>query len=214
MFGVVTFVQMIGNIFYSYKEIEPNGELFIAWVELTSPIFELFGTEPTDIIAHKRWLAILGGGLLPIISLTSLHFFVKYEEPEKPIVENDRDTEINLLMDLENVNEEKPKSKRGRKKKVIDENQFDDEFGWFDEQISDEISQDNINTPQSTETTENEVFMEKEEEPIVEEKEKPPVTETSTQKPQINVEVISPNMMIPRNEQQSRGRKLTYTKIQ
>jgi hypothetical protein len=63
-------------------------------------------------------LAILGGGLLPIISLTSLHFFVKYEEPEKPIVENDRDTEINLLMDLENVNEEKPKSKRGRKKKV------------------------------------------------------------------------------------------------
>jgi hypothetical protein len=56
--------------------------------------------------------------------------------------------------------------------------------------------------------------MEKEEEPIVEEKEKPPVTETSTQKPQINVEVISPSMMIPRNEQQSRGRKLTYTKIQ
>jgi len=29
----------------------------------------------------KRWLAFLEGGLLPIISLTSLHFFVKYDEP-------------------------------------------------------------------------------------------------------------------------------------
>jgi hypothetical protein len=31
----------------------------------------------------KRWLAFLEGGLLPIISLTSLHFFVKYEKPEE-----------------------------------------------------------------------------------------------------------------------------------
>jgi hypothetical protein len=129
MFGLVTFVQMVGNIFYSYKEIDPNGELFIAWVELTSPIFELFGTEPTDIIAHKRWLAILGGGLLPVISLTSLHFFVKYEEPVKPNFENDRDLEIVSLMDLETTlekeeqEENKPKSKRGRKRKEVVEEQ-------------------------------------------------------------------------------------------
>ena len=32
MFGLVTFVQMIGNIFYSYKEIDANGDLFKAWV--------------------------------------------------------------------------------------------------------------------------------------------------------------------------------------
>jgi hypothetical protein len=127
MFGVVTFVQMVGNIFYSYKEIDPTGDLFKAWVELTSPIFEMFGTEPTDIIAHKRWLAILGGGLLPVISLTSLHFFVKYEEPEKPNFENDRDLEIASLMDLETLEKEeeveKPKVKRGRKKKEVVEEQ-------------------------------------------------------------------------------------------
>jgi hypothetical protein len=128
MFGVVTFVQMVGNIFYSYKEIDPTGDLFKAWVELTSPIFELFGTEPTDIIAHKRWLAILGGGLLPVISLTSLHFFVKYEKPEE-VIENDRDLEIVSLMDLETTlekegqEEEKPKVKRGRKKKEVVEEQ-------------------------------------------------------------------------------------------
>ena len=126
MFGLVTFVQMVGNIFYSYKEIDPTGELFTSWVELTSPIFELFGTEPTDIISHKRWLAILGGGLLPVISLTSLHFFVKYEESEKPVVENeiiDKDLEIASLFDLETTfekeEEEKPKVKKNRKKKEV-----------------------------------------------------------------------------------------------
>lgn len=159
MFGLVTFVQLVGNVFYSYKEIDPNGDLFKSWVELTSPIFEIFGTEPTDIIAHKRWLAILGGGLLPIISLTSLHFFVKYEPTEKPKEKDDiitelfdlepkieepikeeviesKDEEI-VIIPLEPIKEEiiepkveeiiepkveeKPKSNRGRKKKVVEE---------------------------------------------------------------------------------------------
>ncbi len=81
MFGLVTLIQFIGNIFYSYKEIDPNGESFKMWVELTGPIWDLF-SDSTDVISMKRWLAILEGGLLPIISLTSLHFFVKYEKPE------------------------------------------------------------------------------------------------------------------------------------
>ena len=166
MFGVVTFVQMVGNIFYSYKEIDPNGELFKSWVELTSPIFELFGTEPTDIISHKRWLAILGGGLLPVISLTSLHFFVKYEEPEKPSFENDRDLEIASLMDLETLEKEeeveKPKVKRGRKKKEVVENQ-----PKVEQVIVEEPKQDEI--PQIEET------------PIVEIKSEEIVTETTTE---------------------------------
>jgi hypothetical protein len=84
MFGIVTFIQMVGNIFYSYKEIDANGELFKSWVELTGPVWELLGTEITDVVGMKRWLAFLEGGLLPIISLTSLHFFVKYEDPNSP----------------------------------------------------------------------------------------------------------------------------------
>lgn len=83
MFGVVTFIQMVGNIFYSFKEIDANGELFNSWIELTGPVWELMGTDTTDITGMKRWLAFLEGGLLPIISLTSLHFFVKYEKSEE-----------------------------------------------------------------------------------------------------------------------------------
>tara|TARA_R110000751_G_scaffold176447_1_gene282625 strand:- start:33 stop:974 length:942 start_codon:yes stop_codon:yes gene_type:complete len=85
MFGLVTFIQMIGNIFYSYKEIDETGELFKSWVELTGPIWESLGTELTDTVGLKRYLAYLEGGLLPIISLTSLHFFVKYEKKEEEV---------------------------------------------------------------------------------------------------------------------------------
>ena len=182
MFGVVTFVQMVGNIFYSYKEIDPTGDLFKAWVELTSPIFEMFGTEPTDIIAHKRWLAILGGGLLPVISLTSLHFFVKYEKPEE-VIENDRDLEIASLMDLETTlekeeqEEKKPKVKRGRKKKDVVEEQ-----PKVEQVIVEEPQQDEI--PQIEET------------PIVEIKSEEIVTETTTEP-----------LVLPK-----RPTKLTYTK--
>lgn len=95
MFGLVTFIQMVGNIFYSYKEIDETGELFKSWVELTGPIWELMGTEVNDVVGLKRYLAFLEGGLLPIISLTSLHFFVKYEKPEEdtynPMTEHPED---------------------------------------------------------------------------------------------------------------------------
>jgi hypothetical protein len=87
MFGLVTFIQMIGNIFFSFKEIDANGDLFKSWVELTSPVWDLFGTDITDITSMKRWLAFLEGGLLPIISLTSLHFFIKYDGNKKDTIQ-------------------------------------------------------------------------------------------------------------------------------
>lgn len=85
MFGLITLIQMIGNVFFSYKEIDSNSDLFKSWVELTGPLFEGLGSDPSDIISQKRWLAFLEGGLLPIISLTSLHFFTKYESSEKEV---------------------------------------------------------------------------------------------------------------------------------
>jgi hypothetical protein len=91
MFGLVTFIQVLGNVFYCYKEIDSNGELFKAWVELTSPVWELVGTEVTDVISLKRWLAFLEGGLLPIISLTSLHFFITYKKENENPNNNDKE---------------------------------------------------------------------------------------------------------------------------
>jgi hypothetical protein len=110
MFGLITLIQMIGNIFFSFKEIDENGELFKSWVELTGPVWELFGTEQTDIVGLKRWLAFLEGGLLPIISLTSLHFFVKYEGQNSPKEEvvSPKEEELEIKT-IEVVEEDSPK---------------------------------------------------------------------------------------------------------
>jgi hypothetical protein len=100
MFGLITGIQMIGNIYFSYKEINANGELFKAWVELTAPLWDSIGSDSTDAIAMKRWLAFLEGGLLPIISLTSLHFFVKYDNGQtKEVVEEP--VKSNLILEEE-----------------------------------------------------------------------------------------------------------------
>jgi hypothetical protein len=115
--------------------------------------------------------------------LTSLHFFVKYEEPEKHNIENDRDLEIVSLMDLETTlekeeqEEKKPKVKRGRKKKEVVEEQ-----PKVEEVIVEEPQQDEI--PQIEET------------PILEIKSEEIVTETKTEP-----------LVLPK-----RPTKLTYTK--
>ena len=101
MFGLVTFIQMIGNIFFSFKEIDVNGDLFKSWVELTSPVWEMLGSDINDVVSQKRWLAFLGGGLLPIISLTSLHFFVKYDELTKE--DTDEIKTVEVIKEVEKI---------------------------------------------------------------------------------------------------------------
>jgi len=78
VFIIVTLIQFIGNIFFCFNETDVLSKEFKSWVELTGPIFEGLGSDITDFVAQKRWLALLEGGLLPIISLASLHFFIKY----------------------------------------------------------------------------------------------------------------------------------------
>jgi len=90
MFGLVTFIQMVGNIYFSFKEIDTSGELWLSWIELTTPVWEMVGTDLTDTLALKRWLAFLEGGLLPVISLTSLHFFVRYDRNQSEEIDKEK----------------------------------------------------------------------------------------------------------------------------
>jgi hypothetical protein len=87
VFIIVTLIQFIGNIFFSYNDIDTATKEFKSWVELTGPIFELLGSDVSDIVSQKRWLALISGGLLPIISLASLHFFIKYDGKDEKVVE-------------------------------------------------------------------------------------------------------------------------------
>ena len=80
VFIIVTLIQFIGNIFFSYSEINVASKEFKDWSELTLPIIEAIGSDVADQVAQRRFLALLEGGLLPLISLTCLHFFIKYGE--------------------------------------------------------------------------------------------------------------------------------------
>ena len=75
LFIMVTLVQIIGNIYFGYKEIIVTSEAFASWVELISPLF-----LDWEIVDHRRFLAAIQGGTLPIMSLTALHFYIQFTE--------------------------------------------------------------------------------------------------------------------------------------
>ena len=79
-FIIVTFIQFIGNIFFSYQYIDINSKIFKDWVDLVSPLISSLGVEEGDMIGHRRFLALFSGGLLPLISLSFLHMLVKFSE--------------------------------------------------------------------------------------------------------------------------------------
>ncbi len=92
-FGIVTLIQFIGNVFFAYQYIDVDLQEFKDWVELVDPVVSYLGVESGDLIGHKRFLALFGGGMLPIISLSFLHMLVKFEEEEKNEV---NDTNVNV----------------------------------------------------------------------------------------------------------------------
>lgn len=82
-FGIVTFIQFIGNMFFAFQYIDVSSDLFKDWVILMDPFFNLVGMNNTgDIDGHRRWLAVFGGALLPLISLSFLHLLVKFNDKE------------------------------------------------------------------------------------------------------------------------------------
>jgi len=96
VFIIVTFIQFIGNIYFSYTEIDETSKFFTQWVELTLPVMDSLGVDITNVASQKRVLALLEGGLLPLISLTCLHFFIKYEGKDA----------ISIAKEIEDLQEE------------------------------------------------------------------------------------------------------------
>jgi hypothetical protein len=84
VFIIVTLIQFIGNIYFSYSEIQVTSKAFKDWAELTSPLFDSMGVDITNLVSQRRVLALLEGGLLPLISLTCLHFFIQYGDLDAP----------------------------------------------------------------------------------------------------------------------------------
>lgn len=112
-FIIVTLIQFIGNIFFAYQYIDIDGESFRDWVDLVDPIVSYLGVESGDFIAHKRFLALFSGGMLPLISLSFLHMLVKFEEEDKKNIKSDisdgfEENKISVIEEeLNKLNEQK-----------------------------------------------------------------------------------------------------------
>jgi len=88
LFGIVTVIQMIGNIFFTFNDIKETDVLFISWIELVRPLF-----LDWNIVDHRRFLSVIQGGLLPIMSLCALHFYIKFNDTViNTLVENEIET--------------------------------------------------------------------------------------------------------------------------
>lgn len=97
LFSLVTLIQIIGNIFFEYKFIEVEGDNFKSWLELISPIVDDWG-----VLEHKRLLAIIQGGTLPIMSLTALHFFIQFNEERK----ESKEESLNVIEEITEESQE------------------------------------------------------------------------------------------------------------
>jgi hypothetical protein len=106
-FSVVTLIQFLGNIYFAYSYIDVNTEVFKDWVELVDPIVSFMGVESGDVIGHKRFLSLLSGGMLPLISLSFLHMLIKFEEEDK--------NKIPEKVDISNINVEELSREIGKK---------------------------------------------------------------------------------------------------
>lgn len=78
LFGLVTFIQIMGNVFFEFQEIDQNGAGFLAWVQLIEPAF-----YDWDLLDHRRLLALIQGGTIPMMSLVALHYYIKFGDNEK-----------------------------------------------------------------------------------------------------------------------------------
>ena len=107
-FIIVTFIQMLGNIFFSFTYIDETSQTFQDWISMVGGLFENMGIEQTDLNTHKTVLAFLTGGLLPIISLTFAHMLVKFTEKNKEVESIPVREEIKIVFD-ETKKTEEPK---------------------------------------------------------------------------------------------------------
>jgi len=101
LFILVTFIQIIGNVFFTYQDIDINSDKFLSWIELIHPWFEEW-----TVIDHRRLLALVQGGTLPFMSLIALHFYIKFNENliQEEVLKNIPilpDEEDDLFEDLE-----------------------------------------------------------------------------------------------------------------
>jgi hypothetical protein len=148
-FGIVTFIQFLGNIFFAYQFIQIDSKIFLDWVEMVDPLVSYLGVESGNLISHKRFLALFAGGMLPLISLSFLHMLVKFEEEEKKKV-----PQPILELDIDNLSKQ-----AGRQEAEMMEEKYtptEEELENIQKVLDEMLKNQSKNSPTDQETTDNE----------------------------------------------------------
>lgn len=77
-FVFIILVELFGNIYDAYANIDVNSQGFNDWKELTLPLLSLFLNDIGDksLLFFRRIIAILNGSFIPIIMSITLHYWI------------------------------------------------------------------------------------------------------------------------------------------
>ena len=152
-FIIVTLIQFIGNIFFSYQYIDINSTTFKDWVDMVDPLVSYLGVESGNLIGHKRFLALFAGGMLPMISLSFLHMLVKFEEEKDSKLEKKSDEFTTENVDIEKLSIEAGKIEAKNLDQYSEVLKIDDEKISRLEKLLSEIQKTKFGEISSEETT-------------------------------------------------------------
>jgi hypothetical protein len=202
-FGIVTFIQFVGNFFYSYSYINVNSQDFKDWVDMISGLLEPIGVDPTDVVAHRRILAFITGGLIPFISLTFAHMLIVYSsklQTKEDVIDPVNDTVSDTVNDTVN------------QPVVLTEEElieFSKKAGMMEaEQVEEKINPTPEDLIRLEEALKNLEEKSKIEEPVVTEE----TTQYFVDDEEIIVSELEPTPSVLTEETQDKIKRLSYTK--
>lgn len=130
-FIIVTLIQFVGNLYFSFTYIDETSGAFKEWMNMVGGMLEPMGIDPSDVISHKRVLAFFSGGLLPLISLTFAHMLVVFTDNLKENVESQKLEEPKTILTERVITEEDIEKLSREAGKIEYENSLKENKGNF-----------------------------------------------------------------------------------
>lgn len=130
-FIIVTLIQFVGNLYFSFTYINETSGAFKEWMNMVGGMLEPMGIDPSDVISHKRVLAFFSGGLLPLISLTFAHMLVVFTDNLKENVESQKLEEPKTILTERVITEEDIEKLSREAGKIEYENSLKENKGNF-----------------------------------------------------------------------------------
>jgi hypothetical protein len=102
-FAIITIVQILGNIFFSFNYISEDSMLFQSWVKFVDIIFT---ESELTMDKHKFYLATIQGSVVPLLSLLSIHLIYSLKLKEDKVIKNNVIEPVVEKVEIEPVKEE------------------------------------------------------------------------------------------------------------